>query len=104
MNVKKWIAGALAMGISISLAACGGEPTVYVQPVAQLMGYGGIAAGERFGGVVVSEFVAEVEKDGDRAIEEILIKEGDDVKEGDPLFSYDTEELQLTLDKQKLEL
>ena len=104
MNVKKWIAGAMALVLSLTLAACGGEPTVYVQSVAQLMGYGGIAAGDRFGGVVVSEFVAEVQKDGDRTIEEILVKEGDDVKEGDPLFSYDTEELQLTLDKQKLEL
>ena len=85
MNVKKWIAGAMALGLSLSLAACGGEPTVYVQSVAQLMGYGGIAAGDRFGGVVVSEFVAEVQKDGDRTIEEILVKEGDDVKEDLPL-------------------
>ena len=104
MKAKKWMTLALAGCLSISLMACGSEPTVYVQSVSQLMDYGGIAPGDRFGGMVVSEFVAEIEKDGDRTIAELLVKEGDDVKEGDPLFSYDTEELQLTLDKQKLEL
>ena len=104
MNVKKLLALALAGCLSISLAACGSEPSVYVQNVGKLMSYGGIAPGDKFGGLVVSEYVAEIEKDGDRTIAELLVKEGDDVKEGDPLFSYDTEELQLTLDKQKLEL
>ena len=104
MKVKKWMTLALAGCLSLSLMACGSEPTVYVQSVSQLMNYGGIAPGDRFGGMVVSEFVAEIEKDGDRTIAELLVKEGDDVKEGDPLFSYDTEELQLTLDKQQLEL
>lgn len=104
MKAKKWITLALAGCISLSLAACGGGPAVYVQSVSQLMGYGGIAPGDRFGGVVVSEHVAEIHKDGDRTIAELMVKEGDDVKEGDPLFSYDTEELQLTLDKQRLEL
>ena len=104
MKAKKSLALMVLGCLLLSLAACSSEPTVYVQSVAQLMGYGGIAPGDQFGGVVVSEFVAEIEKDGDRAIEELLVQEGDDVKEGDPLFSYDTEELQLTLDKQKLEL
>ena len=104
MKAKKWLALTLAGCLTLGLSACGSEPTVYVQSVAQLMSCGGIAPGDQFGGVVVSEFVAEIEKDGDRTIAELLVKEGDDVKEGDPLFSYDTEELQLTLDKQKLEL
>lgn len=104
MKARKWITLALAGCISLSLAACGGGPAVYVQSVSQLMGYGGIAPGDRFGGMVVSEHVAEIRKDGDRTIAELLVQEGDDVKEGDPLFSYDTEELQLTLDKQRLEL
>ena len=104
MKANKWLTLALTGCMTLSLMACGKEPSVYVQPVAQLMGYGGIAPGDRFGGMVVSEYMAEIQKDGDRTIEEILVKEGDDVKEGDPLFSYDTEELQLTLDKQKLEL
>lgn len=104
MKAKKWITLALAGCICLSLAACGGGPSVYVQSVSQLMGYGGIAPGDRFGGMVVSEHVAEVQKDGERTIAEVMVQEGDDVKEGDPLFAYDTEELQLTLDKQRLEL
>ncbi len=104
MKAKKWMALALAGCLSVGLLACGSAPSVYVQSVAQLMGYEGIAPGDRFSGVVVSEYVAEIQKDGDRTVEELMVKEGDDVKEGDPLFAYDTEELQLTLEKQRLEL
>ena len=88
-----------------ALAGCGSSGTeVYVQSVAELASLGGIAPGDRFAGIVVSENVAEIQKDGERTISELLIREGDDVTEGQELFSYDTDELQLTLDKQKLEL
>ena len=104
MKARRWITLALAGVLSLSLAACGKGPSVYVQSVRQLMSYGGIAPGDRFGGMVVSEFVAEVKKDDDKTVAELLVEEGQDVKEGDPLFAYDTEELQLNLDKQRLEL
>ena len=104
MKAKRWMALALTAGMLLSLAACGGGTAVYVQSVSGLMGLGGIAPGDRFTGLVVSEHVAEIQKDGDKTVEEILVREGDDVREGDPLFSYDTEELQLNLDKQRLEL
>ena len=91
--------------VSLLLAGCGGSGTaVFVQSVAELSALGGIAPGDRFAGIVVSENVAEIQKDGDRTIGELLVREGDDVTEGQELFSYDTDELQLTLDKQKLEL
>ena len=64
----------------------------------------GIAPGERFAGLVVSENVTEIEKDSEKNIEEVYVKSGDDVKKGQKLFAYDTEQLQLTLDKQRLEL
>ena len=105
MKAKKWMALALAGCLSLSLGACSSKgPAVYVQSVRQLMSYSGLGAADRFGGMVVSEFVAEVEKDSDKTVAELLVEEGQDVKEGQALFSYDTEELQLTLDKQKLEL
>lgn len=105
MKLKKWLCLTLALCTMLTFAACGSkEGTVYVQSVADLANLGGIAPGDRFAGIVVSENVAEIEKDDERTIAEILVKEGDDVKEGDALFSYDTEELQLTLDKQRLEL
>lgn len=104
MNGKKWFGSMTALVLALLLAGCGGgDAAVYVQSVRELAGMGGIAPGDRFAGIVVSENVAEIQKDGEKTISELLVKEGDDVKEGDPLFSYDTEELQLTLDKQRLE-
>lgn len=91
--------------IALLLSGCGSNASaVYVQSVRELAGMGGIAPGDCFAGIVVSENVAEIQKDGEKTISEVMVKEGDDVQEGDPLFSYDTEELQLTLDKQNLEL
>lgn len=104
MNPKKWYACVLALSLVLAFAGCGSsENAVYVQSVADLSNIGGIAPGDRFAGMVVSENVTEIEKDGDKSIAEILVKEGDDVTEGQELFSYDMEQLQLTLDKQRLE-
>ncbi len=104
MKLQRTLALALALCLTLTLAACGGkEGAVYVQSVKELGGMGGIAPGDRFAGIVVSENVAEIEKDQDKTIEELYVKEGDDVKIGDSLFSYDLEQLQLSLDKQRLE-
>lgn len=104
MKLQKILALALALCLMLTLAACGSkEGAVYVQPVKELSQMGGIAPGDRFVGIVVSENVAEIKKDQDKTVEELLVKEGDDVKIGDKLFSYDVEQLQLTLDKQRLE-
>ncbi len=105
MNVKKWVALGMALCLALSLAACASdENAVYVQSVKTLSNMGGIAPGDRFPGMVVSENVTEIHKDSDKAIAELKVKEGDDVVEGQELFSYDMDQLQLTLDKQKLEL
>lgn len=105
MRFTKWFTLALAMLLVFSLAGCSeGGTAVYVQSVADLTDFGGIAPGDRFGGLVVSENVTEIQKDSDKTIASLLVREGDDVTEGQELFSYDTEQLQLALDKQKLEL
>jgi len=100
---KKWTALLLAALVLLSLAGCGDSTAVYVQSVEALSDLGGIAPGDRFAGVVVSEHVAEVKKDGDKTIAELYVREGDDVTEGQLLFSYDTAELQLSLDRLILE-
>lgn len=103
--MKKWVICILLAAFAISLVGCdSNENAVYVQSVADLSGMGGIAPGDRFAGMVVSENVTEIKKDSDKTVGELLVKEGDDVTEGQELFNYDTDELQLTLDKQKLEL
>ena len=103
MKYKKGLAALLTLALVLSLAACGSEGNVYVQSVRDLTALGGIAPGDRFAGLVVSENVTEIQKDADKTIEALLVKAGDDVKKGQKLFAYDTEELQLTLDKQRLE-
>ena len=105
MNVKKWLCVVCVLCLAVSLTACGNaENAVYVQSVKTLSGMGGIAPGDRFPGMVVSEGVTEIQKDGDKAIAELFVQEGQDVTEGQALFTYDMDQLQLSLDKQKLEL
>ena len=105
MKVRAWLALALSLCLTVSLAACGSNDTaVYVQSVSNLTGMGGIAAGDRFPGMVVSENVTEIKKDSEKTVKEVLVKEGDDVNKGDKLFEYDTDELQLSLEKKQLEL
>lgn len=104
MKRKRTMAAVLAVCLALSLAGCGDSTAVYVQSVKTLGSMGGIAPGDRFPGIVVSENVTEIKKDGEKAVKELLVREGDDVDEGQELFSYDTDELTLTLEKQKLEL
>lgn len=104
MKLKKCCAALLSMALALTLAACSSSDSgVYVQSVAELANLGGIAPGDRFPGMVVSENVTEIEKDSGKSIAELLVKEGQDVTVGQELFSYDMEQLQLALDKQKLE-
>lgn len=105
MKRNRWIAAVAAVGIVAMLGGCAEDgAAVYVQSVQELSGLDAMSAGDKFPGMVVSENVTEIKRDSDKAVEELLVKEGDDVTEGQILFSYDTDELQLTLDKQRLEL
>ena len=101
--MKKWIAWMLML--SLLLSGCGSDANaVYVQSVEMLSNMGGIAPGDHFLGLVVSEHVSEIKRDSDKAVKELFVKEGDDVVEGQELFCYDTDELQLYYDKKVLEL
>ena len=104
MKLKKTFALVLTLCLAFALAGCGSDTAVYVQSVKALAAMGGIAPGDRFPGLVVSENVTEITRDSEKTIAELLVKEGDDVTEGQALFSYDTDALQLTLEKQQLEL
>ena len=99
---KGWIV--LALCAAFALSGCSTGTAVYVQSVEVLSAMGGIAPGDRFAGMVVSEHVTEIKKDSDKSVEELLVREGDDVEEGQALFSYDMDQLQLAYDKQVLEL
>lgn len=95
------LAAALCLTLTAALSGCGSkEPAVYVQQISSLSA---VSGSDRFSGLVVSENLTEVKKDSDKQVDKLLVKEGQDVKEGDPLFSYDTDQLQLSADKLDLE-
>lgn len=86
-------------------AGCGAQDqeTVTVQSVSMITGTGAIGVVDRYAGLVVSGETAEIKKDEDKAVLEVYVEVGDMVEAGDLLFSYDTEALQLSLDKLYLE-
>ena len=103
--MRKWLVLLLAIVMVLTMTACADkENAVFVQSVADLSNMGGIAPGDRFPGIVVSENITEIQKDSQMVVEELKVREGDDVTAGQELFSYDTQQLQLALDKQRLEL
>ena len=105
MKLKKQIAAAVCAAMMLFAAGCSQNSTaVFVQSVESLSSMGGIAPGDRFAGLVVSENVAEINKDEGKTVKELLVKEGDDVTEGQTLFQYDTDQLQLELGRKELEL
>lgn len=106
MNGKRWLTMAMAACLAVTLLGCGSgsKDAVYVQSVEVLSNLGGIAPGDYFLGMVVSEHVTKIEKDSDKGVKELLVQEGDNVTAGQALFSYDTDELQLNYDKKCLEL
>ena len=80
MNVKKWFCLIVALSMLLALTGCGADGNaVYVQSVKTLSGLGGIAPGDRFPGMVVSENITEIQKDNEKTVDEVLVKEGEDV-------------------------
>lgn len=101
--MKKRILFVLVFALVLGLCGCGsdGNP-VSVQRADQLAVAG--LAGERYAGVVVSENVVEITRDSSKRVEELYVKVGDEVKAGDKLFSYDSDELELAKEKAELEV
>ena len=60
-------------------------------------------SGNRFSGTAESEDELKVTADADKIIKTTYVKKGDTVKKGDKLFEYDTDSMQLELDKSTLE-
>ena len=83
----------------------GTNETAYVDSVAAIAGLGsGTGMENRFSGVVQSQETTEVKKNADKKIKEIFVSTGDEVKAGDPLFEYDTEDTALTLEQERINL
>lgn len=57
-----------------------------------------------YAGVVEAQETQEVQKDASKEVDEIFVAVGDEVKKGDPLFSYKTDDLKLDIERLKLEI
>ena len=103
---KRFSAIALILLLTLMLlAGCGNDlPAVYVQSVQDLMGYGAMGEFNLCAGVVVARNEVKIERDENRKIAELKVEPGQDVSEGDVLFSYDMDDMQLTIDKAVLEI
>lgn len=102
---RLWL-GLLAAAM-VLCAGCAGSDTqkVYVTTVGSLLGLeDSTGQVNRYAGVVETLDTAKIQKDSDKTVKEIFVAVGDEVKEGDPLFAYDVDEMTLSLEKQKLEL
>ena len=88
------------------LCGCSGgsDVTVSVQTVSEIVGMGSVGLYDCYAGVVEAGEVCSVEKDPDMEIAERKVSAGDEVQQGDVLFTYDTEAVTLELEKKKLEL
>ncbi len=98
----------LSGAVLLSTAACGSaensEDGVPVQSVAAICGMTDAMQIDQYAGVVTSGKEAQVQRQSERKIAEVLVSVGDTVTKDQVLFTYDAEEAQNDLDKKKLEL
>ena len=97
------LAGIVLAGAMSGCSGTASGEAVSVEPVSMIVGTGPVGLADRYAGMVVAGETAQVKRDQDKTILEINVEEGDLVKAGDLLFSYDTEAMQLDLDKTYLE-
>ena len=104
--MKKWVSTLAVCMTAAMLAGCGSgsDVKVAVDSVGNITGLGNVGISDKFSGMVVSEDEVKIEKNSGLSVKEIKVQEGDVVKEGQVLFVYDTDSLELTLEKQQLEL
>ncbi len=100
--MKKTVLFLIALVLLLSISGCAGAEAVPVQRADQLAVAG--RAQERYAGMVVSEHVEQIFRDTTKRIEELYVEVGQEVKAGDKLFSYNSDELELELEKTQLEV
>lgn len=98
------VLGAAAFFILPNLLGGSGfdDNIAYVSEVGSLNGTVGFTS-NRFSAVVESQEIVNVDRDDDKKVKEVYVKEGDLVKKGDKLFEYDVEDMQFQLDQCRLD-
>ncbi|HJC30647.1 MAG TPA: efflux RND transporter periplasmic adaptor subunit [Candidatus Anaerobutyricum faecale] len=81
------------------------DGTAYVESVKDIMSYGsGSGMNNRYTGEVEPQDSWDITLQSDLSVDECYVKAGDQVKEGDKLFSYNTEEMTLAKERAQLEV
>ena len=100
---KRVLTIVLAAVLMLTVCGCGGGGSgISVQRADSLRAVG--LAGERYVGMVVNDNVVDITRDSTKTIAELYVAEGDTVKAGDKLFTYDSDALELDLEKTRLEV
>lgn len=101
----------VCMGLvwALCLTGCSNSDTgegdgTAVQSVAMLAGLGTVSSENRYAGKVVSQNTVEVNKDADKAVAELKVAVGDEVRKGDVLFIYDVDDINRSIDETQLEI
>ena len=118
---------AILLGVLVVLAAAGGagfyfreelveamstipflgkgssDDKVYVEKVSKIMNQSS-GLQNRYNGIVETQDTYEVKVDSSRTVEEVLVKVGDTVEEGQELVKYDTSEIETQIKQAELEL
>ena len=88
-----------------AFTGCGrNSDPVYVQTVAEIMGYSNTGAFNISSGVIMAQEEIKIERDLTRDISGLCVEVGQEVKEGDVLFIYKTGNTSLQIDKVNLEI
>ena len=100
------VVAALAIAGGITAFALKGAGTeenmVFVQEVRSL--YENPTGSGRFSGIVENQKNTNISFDTTKKLKELFVEEGDSVKKGDPLFSYDVEKLNLEIEQLQVEI
>ena len=81
------------------------ENAVHVDPVSEIAELGsGTGQIERFGGVVEPQETREYKLEGERTVKKCYVEEGELVKKGQKLFTYDVVKTQNELEQEKINL
>lgn len=105
---KKWIAAAAAAGIVllgtvvVFAVKQSSRERVKVVSMQEMMGWGGMYDSSMYGNIT-SDVSQDVYLGSNQVVDEVFVQEGDTVKVGDPLVSYDMTLVNLELEMKKLD-
>ena len=73
----------------------GSKETAYVQSVSAIIGGGSVGLYAQYNGVVEAKDVIEINPSGSMPIKECYVSAGSKIREGEPLFCYDVDDMEL---------